>query len=69
MSSSGFRFPAVAELDAYAEQRATDRAWEIPCLEEPRVQQPPWRDADEALTRSAFADPISIMITFLRIGE
>ena len=61
MSQFEFRFPSVQELDMYAEQRTTDRGWALPSLD---VQ-----DAEEALSRSAFVDPISVMITFLRLED
>ena len=61
MSQFEFRFPSVQELDMYAEQRTIDRGWAPPNLD---VQDP-----EEALSRSAFADPISIMITFLRLED
>jgi len=68
MSQPGFRFPSVHELDAYTEQRASHRGWTPPYLQE-QIREPPWLDAEEALARSAFTDPISVMITFLRIED
>ena len=65
MSQLEFRFPSVQELDAYTAQRAFDRGWTFPYA-------PPWldaEDAEEALERSAYTDPISVMITFLRIED
>lgn len=61
MSQFQYQFPTTAELDAYAEQRTIDRGWALPHLDA--------QDAEEALSRSAFADPISVMITFLRIED
>jgi len=68
MSQPEFRFPSVHELDAYAEQRVTHRGWTPPYLQE-QIREAPWLDAEEALARSAFTDPISVMITFLRLED
>jgi hypothetical protein len=68
MSQPGFRFPSAQELDAFAEQRAAHRSWTPPCLQV-QVREVPWLDAEEALSRSAFVDPISVMITFMRIED
>jgi hypothetical protein len=68
----GFHFPTTAELEACAVQRDADRGWALPYLEArnaKRARQPPWPEAEEALSRSAFVDPISVMITFLRIED
>lgn len=62
MAQCQFRFPSLAELDAYdAEKRHAERSWLPPDLD---VQ-----DAEEALSRTAFVDPISVMITFLRLED
>lgn len=63
-----FHFPTTAELDEYAAQRESDRAWVPPCLQA-QIREVPWLDAEEALSRSAFVDPISVMITFMRIED
>ena len=69
-----FHFPTTAELDEYTAQRKStpqhesDSAWVPPCLQA-QIREAPWLDAGEALARSAFTDPISIMITFLRIED
>lgn len=63
-----FHAPTTAELDKYAAQRDPDRAWVPPHLQV-QVREVPWLDAEEALSRSAFVDPISVMITFLRIED
>ena len=72
MSQSEFRFPSVQELDTYTAQRAFDRGWTFPYADATRIRRPPWldaEDAEEALERSAYTDPISVMITFLRIED
>ena len=51
----------MAELDAYDQHKRAEPGWLPPNLD---VQ-----DAEEALSRSAFVDPISVMITFLRLGD
>ena len=61
MSQFQYQFPTTAELDAYAEQRKCERSWAPPYLDT--------QDAEEALSRTAFVDPISVMITFLRIED
>lgn len=63
-----FHFPTTTELDEYAAQRDSDRAW-VPPLLQVQVREVPWLDAEEALSRSAFVDPISVMITFMRIED
>ena len=61
MSQFQFQFPSTVELDAYAAQRNAERGW---------APQPfDVEDAEEALSRSAFVDPISVMITFLRLED
>ena len=61
MSQFQFQFPTTSELDTYAEQRKGERGWTPPDLDD--------QDPEEALSRSAFVDPISVMITFLRIED
>ncbi len=70
MAQCHFQFPSLAELDAYdAEKRHAERSWLPPDLDTSRVPEVPWRGAEEALSRSAFVDPISVMITFLRLED
>lgn len=61
MSQFQFQFPSTVELDAYAEKRCAERGWAPPPFDV--------EDAEEALSRSAFVDPISVMITFLRLED
>lgn len=69
MAQFQFQFPSTAELDAYAEKRHAERGWLPPDVVAP-VQEPSWfDDAGEALLRTAYVDPISVMITFLRLED
>ncbi len=69
MSHFHFQFPSMAELDAYAEMRHTERGWAPWSLDAHQIREAPWLDAEEALSRSAYVDPISVMITFLRLED
>jgi len=69
MSQCQFQFPSVVELDAYDQHKRADPSWLPPALDASRVREAPWLDAEEALSRSAFVDPISVMITFLRLED
>ena len=61
MSQFQFRFPSVPELDAYDQHRRAEPSWTPPYLDA--------QDAEEAFSRTAFVDPISVMITFLQIED
>jgi len=69
MSQFQFQFPSAAELDAYAEKRCAERSWTAWSPDVTPVREAPWLDAGEALSRSAYVDPISVMITFLRLED
>ena len=61
MAQCQFRFPSLTELDAYDQHKRAEPSWLPPDLD---VQ-----DAEDALSRTAFVDPISVMITFLRLED
>ena len=61
MAQCQFRFPSLVELDAYDQHKRAEPDWLPPDLD---VQ-----GAEEALSRSTFVDPISVMITFLRLED
>jgi hypothetical protein len=69
MSQFQFQFPSTVELDAYAAQRNAERGWAPLPLDARPIREVPWLDAEEALSQSAFVDPISVMITFLRLED
>ena len=69
MSQYHFQFPSTVELDAYAEMRHTERGWTSWPVDAHPIREAPWLDAEEALSRSAYVDPISVMITFLRLED
>ena len=70
MAQCQFRFPSLAELDAYDQHKRTEPDWLPPALDASQVLDGPWWDAEEeALSRTAFVDPISVMITFLRLED
>ena len=61
MSQFQFQCPSTSELDAYAMRRDAERGWTPPPFDV--------AEAEEALSRSAFVDPISVMIAFLRVED
>jgi len=69
MSQFQFQFPSTADLDAYAEKRHAERGWASWSPDASQIREVPWLDAAEALSCSAYVDPISVMVTFLRLED